>query len=1154
MDEPTQVQTEGQQDQARAVSHLGRPSLPGYELERLVGQGAFGEVWSAIQLRTGQRVAVKLLKRNQASDWSRFRAELDRLGDVAEHPYVVSLLDADLDFDPAYLVMPLLPHSLTGQDDPGQARILEWIEQMALALRYMHDKGILHCDFKPSNVLLDDELRVRIADFGQALRREDQHRAYGTLGFMAPEQAGLGSERPGSQPGVAWDVYGWGATAYYLLSGGCSPRLRPEDLALLSTLTVKERLESYPARLAAGRLLPLNVDGDLAAIIYSCLELDPQRRPRSLDQVLEDLQRRRSGDPLLCRRPWSLGYRARKLLARPLVALTLAFGLMGLGGTWLAFDRQAAQLDQLKNARGQIAERAGFFDEACLWWASMRKPDAFGQLRVSRYPTPLLALSHSFSANGLIFSPDGRHLLATGLDQPSVMLDSGTGQKLYSLPVQLNASDAAFSPDGRRIWIGWERWNSRVWDVSDGRAVTPILGDADDQPQPPTEVCFARKGGFSPDSRWLVCREGQGKMRVYEVEGGKPISPSLAAAGGAVFGSTGKYLLTDDSLWRMPSTRLPMPADCSAWSPGRAVFSRPGQLTVTDLVTGKVIRSLAADTDERTFLLSPDGQWLLGTRSDRPSLLWNLESTRAPVELPDVGYAEPRFSDDSSHLAWQADGQVTVWRPGQRQALAQFRLPLRGGASHLDLSPDGHRLVGFDDQICQATSSTGVPLTPPLPCSGVAAFSPDGRRLAVASDCIRIFGLDELRLDHGQECFLNSVFSPDGRKLATVSEAGQLRLWDTSGKLLWRKSLPGSGGPLCFRPDGRGLAVLSQGKIQVFDDRGRAQVTIPVTGERDLEFSPDGRYVLLRQEGHSGVWDSRSGAPLAGPLKTLAIHDNWLVTTPVEGTSSLWNLSGVKPLSMRISQFGLSRDKLAGSDGRQVQVWHLPDLQPLTPSLECEDVRQLAFLPGEQQLLVRTREDVRLLELSSASWVAGAFPGAINPRLSNDRRWVYTEEPHGLQIFSSDGKKAGELLAISGRVLASAFTPDSSRLLAVCSDGLVRTWSVPGGKPGTPIRVGEVGYGPIQFSSDGRFFAIGGGLWHLATGTPWLQAGGYKLDFSPDGGLLSSLDRDGNLRLLPLQVAVGGASVEKITGRRLLPDGEAIWLTRQQWLSLPSQQ
>ncbi len=318
----TVVQAPDQLEQARTDSGAMPATPPGYRLEYRLGVGSFGEVWAAVQLRTGQHVAIKFFRRS-GLDFDYLRLEVARLREVASHPFVVGLLDADLEHDPPFYVMPLLARSLDDELRPPLKTAVSWIQQLATALRYLHDKGVLHCDLKPSNVLLDEERRVRLSDFGQSRSQNEKSGAFGTLGFMPPEQV-----RAEAVPDVSWDVYSFGATCYALLTERY-PRLSEEDqISLRSSANTLEQLDLYKKLLASRPLTPLRelrseVDPELACILECCLRVDPISRTPSMHEVVDDLQRWQAREPLLCRRPWGRRYRLERFLARPLVALSL---------------------------------------------------------------------------------------------------------------------------------------------------------------------------------------------------------------------------------------------------------------------------------------------------------------------------------------------------------------------------------------------------------------------------------------------------------------------------------------------------------------------------------------------------------------------------------------------------------------------------------------------------------------------------------------------------------------------------------------------------------------------------------------------------------------------------------------------------------------
>ena len=137
-----------------------RPPLEvaGFDFERFLGAGAYGEVWVAVDRNTGRRVAVKFYTHRGGVDWSLLAREVEKLAFLFADRYVVQLIDVGWDANPPYYVMEYLERgSLADRLQNGAipaAEAVSLFRDIAIGLVHAHDKGVLHCDLKPGNVLL----------------------------------------------------------------------------------------------------------------------------------------------------------------------------------------------------------------------------------------------------------------------------------------------------------------------------------------------------------------------------------------------------------------------------------------------------------------------------------------------------------------------------------------------------------------------------------------------------------------------------------------------------------------------------------------------------------------------------------------------------------------------------------------------------------------------------------------------------------------------------------------------------------------------------------------------------------------------------------------------------------------------------------------
>jgi eukaryotic-like serine/threonine-protein kinase len=255
-----------------------------YRLERKIGSGGMADVWLADDTELDRKVAIKILHDNFAQDAEfveRFQREAQAAAGL-QHPNVVGIFDRG-SFDGTYFIAmeyvdgPSLKDLVRGGMSPKDA--IDYTRQILKAARFAHRKGIVHRDLKPQNVLIDDEGRARVADFGIARAGENSDitatgSVMGTAQYISPEQAQGKPTTPRS------DIYSIGVILYEELTG----RVPFEgDSAVAVAL---KQVSEAPRR--PGAINP-NVPPALDAVVMRALAKDPDARFKDADAFLRAL-------------------------------------------------------------------------------------------------------------------------------------------------------------------------------------------------------------------------------------------------------------------------------------------------------------------------------------------------------------------------------------------------------------------------------------------------------------------------------------------------------------------------------------------------------------------------------------------------------------------------------------------------------------------------------------------------------------------------------------------------------------------------------------------------------------------------------------------------------------------------------------------------
>jgi eukaryotic-like serine/threonine-protein kinase len=269
-----------------------------YVLEAVIGRGGMADVYRATDLVLEREVAVKLLRGCAPDDQDpqRFHEEAQLLA-ALDHPGVVGILDAGMRADQPYLVMDLvegksLAAFCRGRGIPGH-RVANVGAAVAGVLAYCHERGVVHRDVKPSNILLGRDGTVRLADFGIARMLGDtsataaSDATTGTAAYIAPEQV------RGEAVTEASDVYSLGLVLLEALTGRRAYPGGPMEAALA-------RLDSAP-------VVPSSLPTGWPALLTRMTHMDPSMRPsaeavapvlRGLEVVPKPSRRHRAADRL----------------------------------------------------------------------------------------------------------------------------------------------------------------------------------------------------------------------------------------------------------------------------------------------------------------------------------------------------------------------------------------------------------------------------------------------------------------------------------------------------------------------------------------------------------------------------------------------------------------------------------------------------------------------------------------------------------------------------------------------------------------------------------------------------------------------------------------------------------------------------------------
>jgi len=1108
-----------------------------YVLLRRINAGGMGVVFEAYDRTLKRRVALKRIRGASfasPADLARFALETEAVA-ALDHPHIVPVYEVGETEGMPFFTMKLIGGTslaarlVDRSGRMGAREVARLMSRVARAVHHAHQRGVLHRDLKPGNVLIDERGEPWLTDFGLAkLTGSDagvtvSAERLGTTQYMSPE-AVSGEVLAVS---TASDVWSLGVMLWQMVCGVVPFGGQGHG-------EVMRRILADEPAVPVG----LECEADLLTVARRCLEKDPARRIGSAAALADDLDRWLAGEPIharsVSRREQFLKWVRRK---PALAALYAVSGVAVLTGGLLLLRTERA-LEALQDSHGQL--------EDSLAHSTALRLAATARLQLSDDPSRALLLA----AESVRHRHDGLPVPGTlsalmevlsrmgGLDASAQGAREFPGPPLVGASVQRPASRV--SPDGR--WLltagfaedGGRQPRGAVFDLSNDGSERVARTFALPPGGLPSSFAWAWEGNSRAVllvasgrvERWKVITDGmlegkteEGPMEA-EVLGELPRGHGREALYPEVRAGDGVPVV----MWKERKEQTPGERGGIGEAALRNVVVAPGGLRERAQVV------LETDWSQRfPYFLSPDGNWMVvrGTAGDRPVQVVDV-SGKAPVMhrvvFPAWGLQQAEFSADSRNVAILSHGARVVYGA----------LPELG-------SPAGElrfREMPRDEQPTRAI-----------------ALSPDNRWLAVTGDSGRL-GL--FSLQDGVAPFWRPLVSASGqaiafsghsRWLAVAGSGREVQLWKVDefgrgGRGLLMRGLPEAAQSLSFSVPA--MEIVGEGASGTvrrwsIDPMGGAffprVLPAPAAKIRSLTVSPDGEWLAAAVE-HTR--DERKRMARAMLLRT-------------DGTQMVMLGNQGEERIDRMAFEGRGRYLAHAGDRGAVRIWQMDGLRkaaaeqrhdvPADINLNVDGVRTdfpwaLAFHPSRRMFMVNGDGHLLSWDLDSED---------------PERTAVSSEHSAGHLLtdvaFSPDGKVAAVLQMGTDLNVPGKNERDGQVTLFDVSDP-----AVPKFRMAMPANVGV--QGQVLISPDGRWLAVGSSrhaphVWDLQAEDiaaseqrpPISSPGTLALAFSPDSMRLAMGTSAGLLALWRPQAPGAIEQIEAtggITSLVWLPDGRIV--------------